>query len=64
MLLKGTERIKVDFKGWAEEGREGGDNLSSINPIPWARGQYVPDIRITINYRCLNFNIQSRFSRE
>ena len=32
--MKGAERIKVDFKGWAEEGREGGDNLSKINPIP------------------------------
>jgi len=33
MLRKNAKRIKVGVEGWAEEGREGGDILSRINPI-------------------------------
>jgi hypothetical protein len=37
----------------------GGRNILSINPFGWV--QLVSDIRITPDFRCLYFNIYSRF---
>ena len=48
-LLKGTEDL--------QELIYGRDILSRINQIPLGGGQYVSDIRITTDYRCLYFNI-------
>jgi len=53
----GAKRFKVDVEGWEEEKREGGDNLSRINPIPLGGGSIVLDIRIIPDHRYQYFNI-------
>ena len=63
-LRDAFERMQNGSKLMSKVGQRSGvarNILSRINPIPLGGGQYVSDIRITPDYRCLYFNIYSRF---